>query len=280
MGRLWQAARGCGEVFGRNLRAELEASGRLRDACASVAREYTRCVSFVRGTRVFGAGSRVLEASVRGMRLSDASIEAVLGMARGPGLWPAGALGKQGGMQRRLDTMFGIPQYYGGVRGGESRGAPAADGGCRTQRVDGGLAVYRTGVGQRMRSLWSWIWSLGGLGHNDSVIREIEDCLVPGIFGSIGSGGGARHLCSESGEADVCNLGKEMERSCGPGAEVVDIRRIETSGSAREKRFESRFEVEAAGRSGRHVFLAQGRFEPGGGRGGWRLSGLTWARVA
>ncbi|WEL39129.1 hypothetical protein PFJ87_11g02200 [Encephalitozoon hellem] len=274
MGRLWRAARSWASVFGRNLWREFDGSEELKGACERMARGWMACRDAVEDTRLFRVGRRMMEVSSSVMRASDASI----GIALRAG---GGLLCRRREFQRRLDMVFRIPQYYGGVRSsGPSVAAKDGSGECLRKR--GGLVEYRGSVMKRIWRLCSVVKSR--LSSDERAIEEIENRCVGEILRGLGSEP-VSGLCTEEGMEDLKNLALEV----GGGRDVwtTDIRNTSTSGSVAKGMFECEFEAEIATGDrmcvggDRHVFLIRGRFVNGAGceDGGWYLSSLAWTRI-
>ncbi|ADM12696.1 uncharacterized protein Eint_111970 [Encephalitozoon intestinalis ATCC 50506] len=265
MGHLWKTALDWAGVLGQNLRKEFDGNARLKDACSRIAREWSEWREGVEKTGVFWLGQRAGEISGRVMRLSDASMGLALEAAGIGRVWRG-----QREFQKRLNRMFRIPQYYGGIR--KSEGESGRD------RRAGGLVQFRPslmGMGWRV---YSWIRRGFGVGWNDLDIEEIENEQLSRIFEGM-EGQGESGPWTEEGAADIHSLWKEIG---GSGMSVVDIRNVSTVGSIGRRRLESGFEVEIAGQKGgkwtRHVFVMQAVFERGAD-GRWSLGRLRWTRV-
>lgn len=285
MGHLWRTAGNWASAFGRNLMAEFDGNEKLKSICERMAREWMVCKDLVKSTWMCRAGRKMVEVSSDVMRASDASIGLGLEASGVFGLVEKGLAGRQRLLQKRLDTILRIPQYYGGVRDSEGCGE---SGGEPSWEKAGGLVKYREGMMKRVWRLYSLIRSRVNVLKNDGSIEEIENRQVPMILRNMTSERRLASLCTEEGMGDLRSLAVEIGNGAGKGLRVADIRKISTSGSDRKKMFESQFEAEIVARNvdgscSRHVFLMKGRFVSGvagSGRQKWYLSSLVWTRIA
>lgn len=274
-------------LFKRNLRAEYEANRKLRDAWMSMEDLYGEYMGCVRRAVPLAVAEQVISSSVTALKLSDASIRFFLGAIN---LGPLARLGLPRGqsrLQERLDSVFVVPQYYGGVRDANIMfykrlwERDSGDGDGERTRMPG---MYRPGIRRWMQSAVSRLKHIFGVGgREDSAVTEIENYLVPGIFSNINSLDRVCGMCSENGMLDLQQFVSEARgRQMDGDVRVMDIRRTETS--CVDGNLETQFEVEMdvedrEGGNNTEVFLARGRFGVDDVDGRRRLQGLTWARL-
>ena len=209
MSHLWKTAGNCVALFKKNLRAEFEANTRLRNASDLVARSYREHIDSMRNTCMFTIGSRAFELATNAMRASDASIRLALEMGYPSGLSSL----RSPSLEKRLEDVFKVPQYYGGIRGKAFYGKVSdriAREKLKTGR-EGALTPYVPSIMGRIWTLYSRIRSVVRAPvYNDLVIEEVENYLLPKVLGRMASQSTISHLCSEGGAMDVNGLAKEV----------------------------------------------------------------------
>ena len=208
MSHLWKTAGNCVALFKKNLRAEFEANTRLRNASDLVARSYREHIDSMRNTCMFTIGSRAFEVATNAMRASDASIRLALEMGYPSGLSSL----RSPSLEKRLEDVFKVPQYYGGIRGKAFYGKVSdriAREKLKTGR-EGALTPYVPSIMGRIWTLYSRIRSVVRAPVYDLVIEEVENYLLPKVLGRMASQSTISHLCSEGGAMDVNGLAKEV----------------------------------------------------------------------
>jgi hypothetical protein len=231
---LVRAVSGFLRLFRDNLRSEYETNGLLKGAMESLVR---RCHRY-RDTRLWGVGSAVLEQSLNAMKLSDMCIRS-LAPAR------KRALTQPYTLQKRLDGYFVLPQYYGGLKDANLLyyGAEA-----RKRETSRAVETYKGGIAKSLLRIVFGLKSLLGLDGSSETVSQIENLLVPEIFGNLG--GDWRSSCTERGTADIRQMLSEIRQRAGSSEAAVvcaDVRRTETSVEDGAYKCQFELEVEAFG---------------------------------
>lgn len=286
MEQICKAFKECALVFRRNLRAEYESNSDLKHVIASIIRSYIGYRSAVTASTPFAVVSKAANTSMNILRLSDACIKSIPGVSK----LSVFSSEEQNSFQKRLDSIFVIPQYYGGLKDANIQFYKSLyrNRVLNSRSSDSRVPDrYRPSIRNSLLNIILRIRSAFGFGGREHAqAMEIENHLLPTIFKNIASPNDLARHCSEGSIADLEQLVREVRRD---GKQeplrMLDLRRAETSFSPsgdREDCFESHFELEMqTGDGNTHVFLVQGRFSFEDGPGATpMLSGLTWTRIS
>ncbi|KAH9410737.1 hypothetical protein HK407_12g18690 [Ordospora pajunii] len=189
-------------------------------------------------------------------------------------------------LQKKLDELFTIPQYYGGLRHHKYTISKYSINDCYKQKLP---IVYIASIGKSFSNLISRSVSfIKRIFSIDPNIFEIEECIIPKVFTSISSRSLLSELCTENGCIDLENIVKEITKDHPElmSIKTTDIRRTETT-QISSNSFSSQFEVEFEtvnklnNQLTKHILLAQANFIPASKDTGfkWTFAGLVWAKL-
>ncbi|TBU14004.1 hypothetical protein CWI40_121930 [Ordospora colligata] len=276
----------CISLFKKNLLFEYQSNKQLVDAFQVIERSIVESKAHMRNNSMIKPVLRIGKAMNNLMKISDACILSIFDICN-PFRYNIIKLpNSQTDFQKKMDQIFKIPQYYGGLQQHKYRISKYNTGERSSQKLP---SVYAASITKSLMNLISrsksFIKQTFGIDQN---IFEIEEYIIPKVFTSILSKSLLSELCTENGCIDLENIVNEITKNHPEltSIKATDIRRTETTQMSSQS-FRSQFEIEFETINKpnkelrKHIFVAQANFIPKdeATRFKWIFSGLVWAKL-